>query len=248
MSATSQPAPAVQITPPDPEALFIRADRAQILASLSRGMAHDLRGPLQALTLLVDPHADPLTGEEGARLRQVVSESVQHLADTVERFSQIYAPPEGEPSPVIVDELLSSLVELQRYQRSLPAVEIRLEIPGGLPPVRGSETDLRHLLLGLISNAKQALAARPDAGITLRAVREPEMVRIEVEDNGPGLGAMEPEAAFRPFHSTRPGQLGLGLPVARTLAVRHGGTLQLDRGSTGGIRALVRLPIWPRMS
>ncbi len=248
MSATSQPAPAVPITPSDLETLLIRADRAQLLASLSRGMAHDLRGPLQALTLLVDPHADPLAGEEGARLRQVVRESVQHLTDTVERFSQIYSPPEGEPSPVIVDDLLSTLVELQRYQRSLPTIEMQLEIPGGLPPVRGIEPDLRHLLLGLISNAKQALEVRPDASMTLRAVREPDMVRIEVEDNGPGLGATEPEAAFRPFHSTRPGQLGLGLPVARTLAARQGGTLRLEQGGSGGIRALVRLPIWPRMS
>lgn len=248
MSATSQPAPAVPITPTDLETLLIRADRAQLLASLSRGMAHDLRGPLQALTLLVDPHADFMAGEEGARLRNVVSESVQQLANIVERFSQIYAPPEGEPTPVIVDDLLSTLVVLQHYQRSLPAVEIRLEIPGGLPPVRGIETDLRHLLLGLLSNAKQALVAHPDASITLRAVREPEMVRIEVEDNGPGLGLMEPEAAFRPFHSTRPGQLGLGLQVARTLAAQQGGTLQLEAGSSRGIRALVRLPIWPRLS
>jgi C4-dicarboxylate-specific signal transduction histidine kinase len=177
-----------------------------------------------------------------------VSESVQHLADIVARFSQIYAPPEAEPAPVIVDDLLSALVELQRYQRNLLAVEIRLEIPGGLPPVRGVETDLRHLLLGLISNAKQALEARPDAGIILRAVKESGMVRLEVEDNGPGLDAAGLEAAFRPFLSTRPGQLGIGLQVARMLAARHGGTLQLEAGGSGGIRALLRLPTWPQMS
>src|SRR5690606_1984230 len=79
VSATSQPAPAVVIPPTMQEEVLIRADRAQVVASLSRGMAHDLRGPLQALTLLADPLADFPAGPGGAQLRQAVSESVQHL-------------------------------------------------------------------------------------------------------------------------------------------------------------------------
>lgn len=248
MSATSQPAPTVLIPPTTQEELLIRADRAQVIASLSRGMAHDLRGPLQALTLLADPNADLPAGPGGARLRQAVSESVQHLTDTVGRFSQIYAPREAEPAPVVVDDLLATLVDLQRYQRSLPAVQIRLELPGGLPPVKAVESDLRHLLLSLICNAKQALGARADASITLGAAKESGMVRLEVTDNGPGLGAAEREAAFQPFHPTHPGQLGIGLCVARMLAVRNGGTLELNAGPGGGIQALLRLPVWPRMA
>lgn len=247
MSATSQPTPAVAISPTTQEELLVRADRAQVVASLSRGMAHDLRGPLQALTLLVDPNADLPAGPGGARLRQAVSESVQHLTDTVSRFSLIYAPREAEPAPVVVDDLLATIVDLQRYQRSLPAVEIRLELPGGLPPVTGIEADLRHLLLGLICNAKQALGGRPDASITLGAAKESGMVRLEVTDNGPGLGAVEREAAFQPFRPTHPGQLGIGLYVARVLAGRNGGTLQLNAAPGGGIQALLRLPVWPRM-
>lgn len=230
------------------EELLIRADRAQVVASLSRGMAHDLRGPLQALTLLADPLADFPAGPGGAQLRQAVSESVQSLTDTVGRFSQIYAPRDAEPAPIVVDDLLATLVDLQRYQRSLPAVEIRLELPGGLPPVKGIESDLRHLLLSLISNAKQALGARAGASITLGAAKDSGMVQLEVTDNGPGLGAAEREAALHPFRSTRPGQLGIGLCAARLLAVRNGGTLQLNAGPGGGIQALVRLPAWPPMA
>lgn len=247
MSATSQLTPAAGIPSTTQDELLIRADRAQVVASLARGMAHDLRGPLQALTLLVDPNADLPAGPGGARLRQAVSESVRHFTETVARFSQIYAPREDEPAPVLVDDLLAALVDLQRYQRSLPAVDIRLELPGGLPPAKGVESDLRHLLLSLISNAKQALAGRAGASITLGAARESGMVRLEVVDNGPGLEAEEREAAFRPFHSTHPGQLGIGLHVARVLAVRNGGTLQLEARPGGGIQALLRLPVWPRM-
>ena len=133
-------------------------------------MAHDLRGPLQTLTLLVDPNADLMSGTEGLRLRLAVSESVHHLADTIGRFSEVYAPLETEPAPVIVEDLLSYVVDLQRYQRSLPAVETQLELAGGLPPVRGFEAQLRHLLLALVSNAKQALGEHPQPSLVLSAV------------------------------------------------------------------------------
>lgn len=228
------------------EELLIRADRATIVASLARGMAHDLRGPLQTLTLLVDPHADLLGGSEGARLRTAVSDAVQHLADTIGSFSQVYAPQETEASPVIVDDLLTQIVELQGYQRGLPALEVELRLPGGLPPVRGVEPQLRHLLLALITNAKQALVDRDDAMLMLSAGTRDGLVEIVVEDNGAGLGEAALSRAFEPFFTTRSGQLGIGLTVARWLAGRDGGTLTLEPSTRQGTRALLHLPTWRR--
>ena len=246
MPVTAQPSLSAQVSSPQFEELLIRADRAQVIASLARGMAHDLRGPLQTLTLLVDPNADLLGGPEGARLRQAVSESVQHLADTIGCFSQVYAPLETDPAPVIVEDLLAYVVDLQRYQRSLPAVETQLELPGGLPPVRGHEAQLRHILLGLISNAKRAMAELPQPALRLLAATEGGMVRIVVEDIGPGLPAAVAADPFRPFVHGREGHLGLGLAVARCLAARHGGSLELATAPTGGTRAMLRLPTWRR--
>ena len=246
MTVTAQPNPSAQVSSPQFEELLLRADRAQVIASLARGMAHDLRGPLQTLTLLVDPNADLLGGPEGARLRQAVSESVQHLADTIGTFSQVYAPVEADAAPVIVEDLLASVVDLQRYQRGLPAVETQLELPGGLPPVRGHEAQLRHLLLSLISNAKQAMAELAQPELRLLAASESGMVRMVVEDIGPGLPAAVAADPFRPFGHGVGGRLGIGLAVARCLAVRHGGSLELAPGPAGGTRAILRIPTWRR--
>jgi signal transduction histidine kinase len=231
---------------PQFEELLIRADRAAIVASLARGMAHDLRGPLQTLTLLVDPHADMLSGPETARLRGAVSDAVQHLTETIASFSEVYAPTDGEAAPVIVEDLLGYVAELQRYQRNLPAVEIELRLPGGLPPVRGEEASLRHLLLGLLINAKQALEPSGRGSVVLSAAVDGGMVRLEVADDGPGLAAALQETAFDPFVTTRPGALGIGLTVARWLARRHGGELTLAGGAAGGTVAMVKLPTWRR--
>jgi signal transduction histidine kinase len=228
------------------EELLIRADRAAVIASLARGMAHDLRGPLQTLTLLVDPHADLLSGSEGVHLRASVSDAVQHLAETITCFSQVYAPSETEPAPVIVEDLLAYVVDLQRYQRGLPAVEVELRLQGGLPPVRGIEAQLRHILLSVLTNAKQALVGWEHGEIVLEGSAREGEIRIVVEDNGPGIPEAEVQRAFEPFRSAWPDRLGIGLPVSRWLAERNGGSLYLERPERGGTRAVLRLPSWRR--
>ena len=246
MTIAAVPALQSVVSPQVFEELLIRADRAAVVASLARGMAHDLRGPLQTLTLLVDPHADLLGGPEGAHLRSSVSDAVHHLAETITAFSQVYAPPESEPAPVIVDDLLAYVVDLQRYQRSLPAVEVDLRLQGGLPPARGVEAQLRHLLLSLLTNAKQALAGRENGEIALAGTASEGEIQIVVEDNGPGIPEAERHRVFEPFHTTHPERLGIGLTVARSLAERYGGSLNLGASELGGTRAVLRLPSWRR--
>jgi C4-dicarboxylate-specific signal transduction histidine kinase len=176
-----------------------------------------------------------------------VSGAVQHLSDTIGRFSQVYAPPETEPSPIIVEDLLNYVVDLQHYQRGLAAAEIELRLPGGLPPIRALETPLRHILLSLILNAKEALGDRNDGIITLAATLSNGMVRLSVEDNGPGLGEAERARAFEPFHTAKAGHLGIGLTVARWLSERQGGSLTLEQSERGGLKAVVELSSWRRM-
>ncbi len=245
---TTAAVPALQYlqSAPQFEELLIRADRAAVVASLARGMAHDLRGPLQTLILLVDPHADLLSGQEPGRLRGAVSDAVQHLTETIGSFGEVYAPTNGEAAPVIVEDLLGYVADLQRYQRNLPAIAIELRLPGGLPPVRGEESTLRHLLLSLLMNAKQSMGRGHHGAVVLAAAVEEGMVQLRLEDNGPGMTADQRETAFEPFVTTQPGALGIGLTVCRWLARRHGGEVALAPSPRGGTAAIVTLPTWRR--
>jgi C4-dicarboxylate-specific signal transduction histidine kinase len=227
--------------------LLLRADRASVIGSIARGMTHELRGPLQTLTLLLDPEADMMAGPNGRRLRMAVSDAVQRLAETVERFSRVHTPQEAPPSPLVVDDLLDSVAALQRYQRGAPATEIEFRRQGAIPAVRGVETDLRHVLLSLMLNAKEAMAdGQPVPRLTVTASVQEDEVQILVEDNGPGWSEPTRQRAFEPFFTTRPGHLGIGLTVARWLVQRHSGGLDIEAGESGGARARLRLPLWRR--
>ena len=175
-----------------------------------------------------------------------MSDSVQHLADTITRFSQIYAAQELEPMPIIVEELLADVADLQRYQRGLPLAEVEVRMPGGLAPVRGVEAQLRHALLSLVINAKEALADHPAPMITLAAEPGEGGMCVLVEDNGPGMSEDLRRRALEPYQTTRDGHLGIGLPVAARLAEKNGGRLALEARDGGGTRAILRLPCWKR--
>ncbi len=153
---------------------------------------------------------------------------------------------EPEPMPIIVEELLTYVADLQRYQRGLPLAEVEVRLPGGLAPVRGVEAQLRHALLSLVINAKEALADHPAPSITLAAEPGDGGMRLLVEDNGPGMTDEQRHRALEPFHTTRDGHLGIGLPVAARLAEKNGGRLALERRAEGGTRAILRLPCWKR--
>lgn len=241
-------APAMQaiVSSPHFEEILIRADRFAVMSTLARGMGHDLRGPLQTLTLIGDPHADFFAGPESGRLRGTVSSAVQHLTDTISRFSQVYAPIDTEPAPLILNELLDCVMELQSYQRGLPQAEVTLEVPAGMPPIRGVESYLRHLLLNLVVNAKQALAGRTEGLIVLAAEQRGPSILLSVEDNGPGLPPDERTRVFEAFQTSREGSLGIGLTVVRWLTERQGGQVSLEAGKLGGVRAEVVLPSWRR--
>ncbi|MEP6571514.1 MAG: HAMP domain-containing sensor histidine kinase [Gemmatimonadota bacterium] len=226
--------------------LILRADRAALLSSLARGFAHDLRNPLQTLGLVPQLQLSETDPETAERLGLAVGTSLERLTRCVARFSQVYAPAYADPEPILVTEVLTAVQELQQYQRALDPIEVRLLLAHGLPAVQASEPDLQHVLLNLITNAKEALAGRPDGEIVVTAMTVGTGVEISVEDNGPGISADLEGRAFEPFVTTKPGGegLGLGLAVARRLAIAQGATLRYETGAGGGARFVVRLNGW----
>ncbi len=96
----------------------------------------------------------------------------------------------------------------------------------------------------LVSNA-----ARFGDQIVIRAATERGWLRIEVDDNGPGIPKDERENVFRPFYrldharNQDEGNSGLGLAIARDIAKSHGGDVTLGESSMGGLRAIIRVPL-----
>jgi len=106
--------------------------------------------------------------------------------------------------------------------------------------VRADEELLERALENVVRNAVEAAAAG-GGHVEVAARRVPGAVLLRVDDDGPGFAADHP-GEIRPFYTTRPGGLGLGLPLARKIVLLHGGELALERLTPRGVRVSLRLP------
>jgi C4-dicarboxylate-specific signal transduction histidine kinase len=88
-------------------------------------------------------------------------------------------------------------------------------------------------------NAVDAVRGRPGARVHLSCSLEEEQTALTVADNGPGLPAGDPEEVFVPFFTTKQGGSGIGLTLARQIALAHGGRLEHRRAARGRIPAVV---------
>ena len=120
-------------------------------------------------------------------------------------------------------------------------VELTSDLQPMLPNVDLDERQFKQALMNLLVNARQVLDPGGAVQVRTRAAATGHAV-LEVEDDGPGIPQASQERIFEVFYSSRGGGTGLGLPIARQIVERHGGTIDLHSVEGEGTRFTIRLP------
>jgi signal transduction histidine kinase len=120
-------------------------------------------------------------------------------------------------------------------------VELRTDLEPLLPTVDLDETQFKQAVINLLVNARQVVRENGEVRLISRAGSGGEVV-VEVQDNGPGVPEADREKIFEVFFSSRGGGTGLGLPIARQIVERHGGTIGLNTVEGEGTTFWIRLP------
>ncbi len=204
------------------------AERTHMLAALS----HDLRSPLTAMRLRIEMLDET---EDSVRLKALVEE-MQAMVEATLEFAHGVA--KTEPSATVdLAAMLGDLVADVGGDRATLA-------PSPHVPATVRPHALNRALRNLIDNA-----VRYSGTAEVNLTREPGFALITLADKGPGLPEDQLEAVFEPFvrleasRNRDTGGVGLGLAIARTIIQAHGGTIQLQNRTGGGLNAIVRLPV-----
>jgi len=217
-----------------------RTERERIWAAMARESAHQMATPLSSLAGWVEILRLPEEEREDmATLPAVAAEmeaDLDRLEKVARRFEWIGRPVQKQPV-----EVRPLLRVLERYVRvRLPqlrrSVDLRLDVPEGVPPIDGNAILLEWALENLIKNALDALAGS-GGSITIEAQAPSERtVEVRVVDNGPGVAPAVRNTIFDPGVSTKKGGWGVGLSLARRIVEDvHGGRLYLapvEKGAT----------------
>ena len=211
------------------------------LRAMVAGVAHEIRNPLAGIRLYADLIASDAHLAETQRIRvEKVRREMDQLARIVDEFLLFARPAHPTPETLdlnlIADEL-AGLFGPRARSRSV-SLELAPEQPGPCA-VLFDATHLRQVLQNLVGNA---LEAAPEGG-RVRIVWSPDhAVRVDVEDDGPGIGAGEQDRIFEPFFTTKPTGAGLGLPIVQRLALLNQARLEVGSSPLGGARFRLWIP------
>jgi len=181
---------------------------------------------------------------------ELAAAQARRASDVVARLRRLVQPAAGATPAVPTD-----LAEVARRVVGLMADELRqagvaVSIEGAALAARADPVAVEQILHNLLANAVQALKALRGAPgephqagrITITLSAHADRVRCTVRDNGPGIAASALPRLFEPFHTTRPGGLGLGLPLCQTLATAMDGQVVLRDNSSAGAAFELELP------
>jgi len=216
---------------------------------LSHVLAHEMMNSLSPVvslaeslvTLADDPAADPDRSETAAAAA-TIARRAQHLMGFVERYRELLTIPQPEPAPV---ELAPFMEELARLARRF---DQRVDVRATTEPPQGAATIDRELieqaLLNLLKNAIEAARDHVRPAVAFRCHSDGDGLSFTVDDNGKGL-PLNADDIFLPFYTTKSEGAGIGLAIARQIAIAHGGSLTAQR-MTEGSRFLLHVPT-PRL-
>lgn len=223
------------------------AARASYVGVLASRLAHEIRNPLNAMNMNLQMLEEELQGlatpadPEHVDLLESTKSEIKRLARLVDNFLAYARPPQPRLESRDLNLLARELVRLLDVDFRQHGVQLVLDLEPLLPHVETDETQLKQAVINLLVNARQILRDGGVVTLRTRAGSKGEVV-IEVQDNGPGVPADVRDRIFEVFYSSRGGGTGLGLPIARQIVERHGGTIEVDSVEGQGTTFRIRLP------
>lgn len=219
------------------------AERLAYVGTLASGLAHEIRSPLNALSLNMQLLEEELGPGRGRKLFAITRDEIGRLDRLVGDFLSYARPRPCARRVVPVAELLERARDVLAPQLARQGVLLGLEDDTDGGRVEVDPEQWNQLLLNLLQNAVAATeetGRRPEVG--LRATRSGGRIAIEVSDNGAGIEPADRERVFEAFYSTRKGGTGLGLAVVRRIARAHGAEVALDSVVGEGTTVRIVLP------
>jgi len=225
----------------------LAAERRSYVGLLASGLAHEIRNPLNAMNMnlqMLEEEMQPVPGFEGGEIQELVTSTkseIKRLENLASNFLQYARPGPPRFESRDMNEVLQSVAMFLQADFRQRGVKLQTDLEPLLPTVDLDETQFKQAVINLLVNARQVVREAGVVRLISRAGSSGEIV-VEVQDNGPGVPEDAREKIFEVFYSSRGGGTGLGLPIARQIVERHGGTIGLESVEGEGTTFWIRLP------
>ncbi len=219
-----------------------QTEKLTAVQTLSAGLAHEVRNPLNAAKLQLELLERRLRrGDGDPRLldaAELVSQEIGRLSKLLDEFLAFARPADLSANPTDLIGLARHVVELER-----PAAAVRgvvLSVHGPEQPIEANvdAPKLHQIVQNLVRNAAEASPPGGHVDVFIESIDGG--VALRVRDEGPGIPAEVLSRIYEPFFSTKEGGTGMGMAIVHSLVRLHGGEIQVR--CDGGTEFIVQLP------
>lgn len=232
------------------EKRLYEAEHLSRVGQLAAGIAHEIRNPLNYISLAIDHlraelearcpnHVAEMTG-----VTDTIRDEVRRANYMVLNFMNYGRPLKIRKALLPYQELLNRTLPVLQEKLASQQVRVAIEIAPDLPELWLDAELMRNCITNFITNGAQAM---PEGGtITLGAAPDPEQpgwVRLTFADQGSGIAAEDLDKIFQPYFTTKEVGIGLGLAITERIIKEHGGTIAVASQPGHGTVFSVRLPM-----
>lgn len=222
--------------------------RLNSLGEMAATLAHELNQPLSAAIGYLHASRSEMErtgppGEDARKTLDLAQAQLLRAGQIIRRIRDFLTLETGAMGDESVASMIDNIKQILTRIGQDRRVALYIDMIADGDQVRADRIQFQQAVVNLVRNGVEAATGREDALVQIKGRAVADGYRISIEDNGPGLRGEHGERLFEPMISTKPGGMGLGLSVTRTIIERHGGILAASQSdSLGGAAFFFTLP------
>lgn len=224
-----------------------RAERLSSLGHLAAGVAHEIRNPLNAMSLGLQSLKkefipdDRSKRDEYISFTEVILKEIRRINDIIEQFLSLARPFELRLKGSSLKDLLNHLITLFHEEASSKGIDIKLKLNSELPPIKMDYDKLMQSFTNIMKNGIEAMEKGGVLQIEAQSFKD--YLDVTFSDSGSGIPQDQMERIFNYYYTTKEKGVGLGLPISHRIIEAHGGEMKIESKLGAGTKVTVRLPI-----
>lgn len=220
---------------------FVQSEKLAALGYLSAGMAHEIRNPLNSISLFVQLLKGGLADPERFEYCEKIFKEIDRIDGILGKLLHASKRPVSAQVSVHLDRIIADVLELFSPQTELNNIGVELDFRRIPPPIKADRTEIEHIFINLFLNAIDEMSGKGTLMIQLD--HDDQNISVRISDTGKGIPKEDLSSIFDPFFTTKSSGTGMGLAVVRRIVNTCKGKIAVERSDESGTTFLVSFPL-----
>lgn len=232
----------------DAQARLLRIARVNSLGGLTTSIAHEVNQPLAAIVTSGNAcqrwlAQDPPNVEKALQALDRILGDARRASEVIDRVRSLTKGENPRKTAFDLPQAMLEIVSLSRTEIDRHGIALSTDINDTLPAVLADRVQIQQVVGNLLLNAMEAMGERARKELRVSAHRKDAALVCAIEDSGSGLAPDALDHLFDAFWTTKPGGIGLGLSISRTIVEANGGKIWAESNASGGASFRFSVPI-----